>query len=479
MPGWTRSLRWRLLGATLLTVALALAGAGWSLVQLFRDHAQAQFEAQLLMQLDQLTAAFELDEQQRPRLSSPLSDPRWQKPYSGLYWQIEAIPPSPDQTDLQHTVWRSRSLWDHELLLPDDQLNTEELHRHRAAGPGGQSLWLLERRVQFIAASAPETLEGTEPVRSQPSWRLVVAADDAALAEAVTRFTGSLALYLGILAAALLAAAGVQVHLGLKPLRTLQRAVQSLRRGNANRLGGDFPSEVQPLVQDFNRVLNQNEEVVQRARHLAGNLAHAIKTPLSVIGNLADDNATDRPTLSRQLREQVDRVRDQVDWHLSRARRSGAGLPGQHTDVAPVIEGLVRVMRKVHGRRDDRPELLLEIAPLPPQLRFVGESEDLQEMVGNLLDNACKWARGRVRVQATEEGESWCLSIDDDGPGLTEAQREAVFERGVRADERAPGSGLGLSIARDTAALYRGHIDLGPSDLGGLRAALWLPRERL
>ena len=127
MPGWTRSLRWRLLGATLLTVALALAGAGWSLVQLFRDHAQAQFEAQLLMQLDQLTAAFELDEQQRPRLSSPLSDPRWQKPYSGLYWQIEAIPPSPDQADLQHTVWRSRSLWDHELLLPDDQLNTEEL----------------------------------------------------------------------------------------------------------------------------------------------------------------------------------------------------------------------------------------------------------------------------------------------------------------------------------------------------------------
>ncbi len=478
MPGWTRSLRWRLLGATLLTVALALAGAGWSLVQLFREHASAQFEAQLLMQLDQLTAAFELDEQQSPHLAAPLSDPRWQKPYSGLYWQIEAIP-SPEQPSLPRSVWRSRSLWDHELSLPGDRLNTDELHRHRAAGPGGQSLWLLERRVQFIAPSAAPDLQGAEPVRSQPSWRLVVAADDAALTAAVTRFTGSLALYLGILAAALLAAAGVQVHLGLKPLRTLQRAVQSLRHGSANRLGGDFPSEVQPLVQDFNRVLDQNEEVVQRARHLAGNLAHAIKTPLSVIGNLADDNTADRPALSRQLREQVDRVRDQVDWHLSRARRSGAGLPGQRTDVAPVIEGLVRVMRKVHGHRDDRPGLLLEIAPVPFQLRFAGESEDLQEMVGNLLDNACKWARSRVRVQATTEDDGWCLTIDDDGPGLTEAQREAVFGRGVRADERAPGSGLGLSIARDTAALYRGRIDLGPSNLGGLRATLRLPRERL
>jgi signal transduction histidine kinase len=278
---------------------------------------------------------------------------------------------------------------------------------------------------------------------------------------------------------ALLAAAGVQVHLGLKPLRTLERVVQSLRSGNTRRLEGAFPSEVTPLVQDFNRVLDQNDEGVERARHLAGNLAHAIKTPLSVIANLADESATDRPVLSRQLREQVNQMRDQVDWHLSRARRSSIGVPGQTTDVGPVIEGLVRVMRKVHGHRDDRTELLVELTPFDPQLRFAGEHQDLQEMVGNLLDNACKWARRHVRVQVAQEDETLRISIDDDGPGLTEDQRQAVFARGVRADERAPGSGLGLAIARDTAALYRGQVRLGPSAFGGLRAELLLPRERL
>jgi signal transduction histidine kinase len=457
MAGWTRSLRWRFLGLTLLTLAAALAGAGWSLAQLFREHASAQFEAQLRVQLDQLTAAFEPDGGRAARLKSPLSDPRWQTPYSGLYWQIEALDP---QTTAAATVLRSRSLWDFELQLPRDQLQPQERHSHRLGGPAGQPLRALERRVQFAGLGQ--------------SWRLVVAADETALDAAVAAFSGQLVLFLFILAAALLLAAWLQVSLGLRPLRALQASLKAVRQGQAQRLQGGYPLEVEPLVQDFNRVLDQSEQVVARARQLAGNLAHAIKTPLAVMANLAEDDSIDRATLARQLREQVANVRQQVDWHLHRSRSSRAGLPGLQAAVQPVLEGLVRVMRKVHAHREDRPELSVELEPVPAGLCFAGEEQDLQEMVGNLLDNGCKWARSRVRVRARVEQGLLIIAIDDDGPGLSAEQRQAVFERGVRADERMPGSGLGLAIVRESAALYQGSVALQPSGLGGLRAELRL-----
>lgn len=459
MHGWTRSLRWRFLAMTLLTLAVALAGAGWSLARLFREHASVQFEAQLRVQLDQLTAAFEPDGGRNARLRSPLSDPRWQTPYSGLYWQIQRIG-SRSGDAAPPAALRSRSLWDFELQLPGDGLGMQDLHSHRLAGPAGQPLRALERRVQF-----DEDLQ---------SWRLVVAADESALDAAVADFSGQLALFLAILAAALLLAAWLQVSLGLKPLRTLQASLKAVREGRAQRLQGAYPSEVEPLAQGFNRVLDQNEQVVARARQLAGNLAHAIKTPLAVLANLADDEAIERAALARQLREQVGQIRQQVDWHLHRARSSRAGLPGLQSAVQPVVEGLTRVMRKVHAHREGRPELTLEVEPIPAGLCFAGEQQDLQEMVGNLLDNGCKWARSHVRVRVTAEQGILTIVIEDDGPGLDTAQRQAVFERGVRADERTPGSGLGLAIVRETAGLYQGSVALEPSELGGLRAELRL-----
>ena len=306
------------------------------------------------------------------------------------------------------------------------------------------------------------------------SWRLVVAADESALDAAVADFSGQLALFLSILAAALLLAAWLQVSLDLRPLRTLHDSLRAVREGRAQRLQGAYPSEVEPLAQGFNRVLDQNEQVVARARQLAGNLAHAIKTPLAVMANLADDEAIERAALARQLREQVGQIRQQVDWHLHRARSSRAGLPGLQAAVQPVVEGLARVMRKVHAHREGRPELTLEVEPIPAGLCFAGEEQDLQEMVGNLLDNGCKWARSRVRVQVAVQQGLLLIVIEDDGPGLSSAQRQAVFERGVRADERTPGSGLGLAIVRETAGLYQGSVALEPSELGGLRAELRL-----
>lgn len=468
MKAWARSLRWRLLGLTLVAVALALLGAGLLISSLFRTHVTAQFDTQLLRQLDQLTAALEPDAQQRPQLKMPLSDPRWHTPYSGLYWQIEALAPAGATPSPARPLLRSRSLWDSELALPPDDLGRGELHHHQIPGPDGQGLLALERRVQFVSADL-----GT--AQAAPGWRLTVAADMAELESAVASFSRQLALSLSVLGIALLLAAWAQVSLGLLPLRKLQTAVLSIRQGREQRLRGAFPAEVDPLVQDFNHVLDQNEQVVKRARQMAGNLAHAIKTPLAVLGNLATDQTSERSAWAGQLQEQVASIRHQVDWHLGRARAAGAGIAGLRTEVSPVVEGLVRVMRKVHAQREGRPELLITVAPLPENLQFAGESQDLQEMLGNLLDNACKWARSSVQITASHADGQLRITIEDDGPGLSEAERSRVFERGVRADERTPGTGLGLDIARELAGLYQGEVRLGLAGLGGLRAELTLP----
>jgi signal transduction histidine kinase len=455
---WWQSLRWRLLLATLAGVAVALLLAGVVLSSLFREHTTRQFQAQLQQQLDQLTALLEPDPQGEPRLKTPLNDPRWQTPYSGLYWQMEHA-----DTPVATPALRSRSLWDTALVVPRDRPPTGAVHSHRLSGPDQQNLLVLERTVQFDPS----------PMR----WRLLVAGNTRELEQANARFSGTLALCLLVLGLALLAAAWAQVVLGLAPLGRLQHAVQAVRHGNTSRLQGQFPVELQPLVQDFNRVLDQNEQVVTRARHMAGNLAHAIKTPLAVLANAATQSASDATALATLVREQVRSARQQVDWHLGRARANASGVPGLRTDVPSTLEALVRVMHKVHAHRDDRPPLQIDIAPHAAPITFAGEKQDLQEMLGNLLDNACLWAHQRVALALRSEGPWLHITLDDDGPGLSAEQRQAVFERGVRADERLPGSGLGLAIAQETAQLYRGQIVLAPSPLGGLRATLSLPAD--
>uniref|UniRef100_UPI0028C41C38 ATP-binding protein n=1 Tax=Accumulibacter sp. TaxID=2053492 RepID=UPI0028C41C38 len=219
----------------------------------------------------------------------------------------------------------------------------------------------------------------------------------------------------------------------------------------------------------FNTVLTQNAEVVERARTHAGNLAHALKTPLSVLANAAAGRDDE---LARLVVGQVEAAKRQVDYHLARAQAAAAvGVPGARTPLRPVVDALLRTMRRIHAAR--QLELLLQ--PMAPSLAFRGEEHDLQEMLGNLLDNACKWARSRVEVDARLDRQCLLVGIDDDGPGIAAGDRDAVLRRGVRADQQVSGSGLGLAIVDDLARLYGGELGLANSPLGGLRVVLKLP----
>ena len=470
------SLRQRLLLATLAGLTVALALAGVVLSNLFKEHVLQQFQASLTQQLDQVTAGLEFDAQDRPQLAATLSDPRWQRPYSGLYWQVDELS---ENARTRRGVLRSRSLWDTWLALEADPLVDGGVHVHEAEGPAGSHLLVIERTVRAVQAG-------------QARWRLIVAADLQPTELATAHFNRVLALSLLVLLVLLLLAAWAQVGMGLKPLRTLQRSLQDVRQARSHRLQGEFPPEVQPLVDDFNSVLDRHDDLVARARTHAGNLAHALKTPLTVLDQAASAASatqtaqtiqTGEPGLAQAVQEQVRSAQRQIDWHLARARMAASqGLPGQRVDLAPTLAGLVRVMQRVHAERALQ---LTTDLPADP-LFFAGEEQDLQEMLGNLLDNACKWSRSRVRVQArrlpTSPGPASAqlqVVIEDDGPGIAQAQRCAVTQRGVRLDESVPGTGLGLAIVKDLVALYGGTLDLSARDSqaqdGGLRVSLTLP----
>ena len=474
-PGWASSLRVRLLAATLVAVAVALLLAGVFLDRLFREHVMRQLEGALTAQLDQVTARLEFDATGAPRIDpQALSDPRWTRPFSGLYWQLDERRDGVPRAG----VLRSRSLWDHVLALDGDVLADGEVHLHRARGPQGAPLVVVERTVRGEARAPGERADPVPSVR----WRLLVAADSRAASEAVSRFTGALVAALAVLLLLLGAAALAQVAVGLSPLRALQRALGDVREGRAARLQGRFPVEVQPLIDDFNRVLDLNAEGVARARTHAGNLAHAIRTPLTVLAQAAA-SAQGRPDaragdLARLVDEQVALARRQVDRHLARSRAAAASrLPGARAPVLPSLRGLVRVLERVHADRGIA--LRLEPSGFAVSATFAGEEQDLQEMLGNVLDNAFKWARTELRVEVRpvdDRAGAWLrVVVDDDGPGVAPAERDAVMQRGVRADESVPGSGLGLAIVDDLAALYGGEVTLSDGPLGGLRVELVLP----
>jgi signal transduction histidine kinase len=279
---------------------------------------------------------------------------------------------------------------------------------------------------------------------------------------------------MGIFAVAFVVGGLFLIGRALAPFGALRAGLSSVREGRSQGIEGNYPAEVQPLVNDLNGLLEDRERTVARALATAGDLAHGLKTPLAVLAQEAEQaGAAGHHDLAATLRHLVERMQRQVDYHLARARAtaSARAAPGLRCPVLPSVEGLVRTMRRLHAGRELRID-----ADVSPAHEIRGRREDLDEMLGNLLDNACKWARSRVAISSAVDHALLAIAVDDDGPGLAPAMRAQVLQRGVRADQQVGGSGLGLAIVSDLAELYGGSVTLETSPLGGTRARLQLPR---
>jgi len=447
-------LRLRLLLGAALWVSVALALTGGLLHQLFASFIEGQLVMRLEADIDQLAGRLTVAPDGAADLRAPLSDPLYERPLSGLYWQVV----SPEGM-----VLRSRSLWDGEVVpVGPPRLLDGGAAVFDAVGPGGAPVVAISRGVTHPDLAAP--------------LMLVTARDAGVMDAPLSAFAWVLTVSLGVLALGLIGAAWAQVGFGLRPLRRLRQALADIRAQRADRLPGVWPHEVQPLVDDLNGLLGDNAAMVEAAQTRAGNLAHAIKTPLSVIANEASALASAGPSDSAALiAQQVEAMRRHVDHHLARARAQVAGEGrGARVPVGPSLDRLARVLGRLHARQ--ALTISVEAPPAPPP-DFRGDRQTLEEIVGNLMDNACKWAASRVRVAvAPGEGGTVVLWVEDDGPGIPADRVDEVLRRGLRLDESAPGSGLGLSIVDDLTKAAGGRLDLDASPhLGGLRATVTLP----
>jgi signal transduction histidine kinase len=438
--------------ATLWTVVI-LVGTAILLSSLYRQAVERSFDHRLSVYLRSLVADVASPDIPPDKFPQSLGEPLFELPLSGWYWQVTRI-------DGKKDVRSSRSLWDRQLtqLVKPESGPEADTREGYVDGPEDQTLRLIERTVDLGG-----------------DGRFVVAvAGDATEIDAETdAFYQALAITFGALSIVLILTTMFQVRFGLAPLKRISESLTAIRSGTTERLEGVFPEEIAPLARETNALIDANRQIVERARTHVGNLAHALKTPLSVMFNEAVSRGDD--PLAVKVREQTDIMRDQVTRHLERARLAARLTTiATLTDVREVMGALARTMEKIH--RDKNIAIAVDS---PEDAQFLGERQDLEEMAGNLLDNACKWAQSRVAVEVlrVKSGATAQIHIivDDDGRGLSPTEREQVAHRGKRLDESKPGSGLGLSIVVELAGLYGGKLTLGTAPIGGLRAELVLP----
>jgi signal transduction histidine kinase len=444
------------LWATAWTVVILII-TGIALSTLYRHAVERAFDRRLDVYLRTLVADVASPEEGNDKFPQSIGEPLFELPLSGWYWQVTRLDTKTPE------VHSSRSLWDASLpRLPEDKsVAVAEYRQGYSQGPEDQNLRLVERNIDL----GPDG-----------RYLIAVAGDASEIDDETRSFDGAIAITFAALTMALLLTTALQVRFGLAPLARISESLAAIRSGRAERLEGEFPVEIAPLARETNALIDANREIVERARTHVGNLAHALKTPLSVIVNEAAARGND--PLAHKVLEQTDIMRDQVARQLERARLAArSAVLGTLIDVPPVVTALARTMEKLYRERD------IAIAiDVPQHAGFRGEQQDLEEMIGNLVDNGCKWARSRVAIEvmadplADDPAKSRVrIVVDDDGPGLSPAERERVAQRGHRLDETKPGSGLGLSIVVELAGLYGGVLTLGTAPIGGLRAELALP----
>lgn len=452
------SLAFRLFaGAAAWALVLLLLGAV-ALTTLYQRSVLRTMDDRLSSVVEALVAAAETDPGGGIALARRPSDPAYDRVFSGRYWQIIDGPEMEGGGHQSLVV--SRSLWDEVLSPPDPLMQSAlaspgQLMAFDTKGPSGEPLRLTAQAVQL-------------PSRAE--MVIMMAAEDREPADRGVRNFAitSAIMFLGF-ATAIAAGVFFQVRIGLAPVLRMRDSVAEVREGNTDRVDGEFPVELQPLADELNAMLDHSRELVERSRTHVGNLAHALKTPIAVLTNEARASEGELASL---VQRQTGVMTEQVEHHLRRARAAAhAKALGARTPLGATVGGLARTLEKINRARGIRITTEVEA-----DLNFKGERQDLEEMIGNLMDNACKWSGGLVHVTAGRTApRELAVTIEDDGPGLTEDECASALQRGVRLDEQAPGSGLGLAIVSDLAKAYGGELSLSRSELGGLAARISLP----
>jgi signal transduction histidine kinase len=454
------SLAFRLFTTAAAWTLLVLPIAGFIIYGLYRDDVQASFDGQLQKLVNAITVDSMGVGQGAPSAPTNLYEPLFEVTHSGWYWQITPL----DDKSAARLV--SPSLATASLPSPAASGIAADATGARwmtAKGPKGEPL----RLVEVIDTLGHEA--------HTPRYSIIVAGPQDWLDHLVANFRYRLTTALALAGIGLVAVTLFQVRFGLLPLRQIEGGLAAIRSGAATTLKGELPAEIEPLQSELNALIRSNQDIVDRARTQVGNLAHALKTPLAVITNEARGEKTG---LGAKVAEQAQIMSESVKHYLDRARMAArVNVIGRVTPVAPVLGPLVRTLERIHQEKKVKIEVTC-----PPDARFQGERQDLEEMLGNLLDNACKWARRTVKlaVEVTPQTgraprRRLAITVADDGPGLTDEQRARIGRRGLRLDETKPGSGLGLSIVMDLAQSYRGSCELARGPEGGLAVHLDLP----
>ena len=453
------SLALRLFATSAAWTLLALPLAGYIIYALYRDDVQLSFDAQLKKLLTQITIDSMSTMGDEPVNPPNLYEPLFEVTQSGWYWQIRPIDGAPGRTLVSPSLATAMLPSPYDRKFPTDDTGTRWMN---VPGPTGSTIRILE----FIDSP------GHDPEKTK--YSIMVAGPMDWFEETVAKFRARLTSALSLVGLGLLAATVFQVRFGLLPLRRIERGLASIRSGQVERLEGQLPAEIEPLQTELNALIDSNQDIIDRARTQVGNLAHALKTPLAVITNEARE---DQSAFGSKVAEQAHLMRDQITHYLDRARIAArTNTIGRVTPVDATAEPLVSAIERIHREKG----ISIDYA-VQPGAKFQGEKQDLEEMLGNLLDNACKWGKRRVYLTATVNSQETTarrkltLTVEDDGPGLSAEQRAKIGKRGLRLDETKPGSGLGLSIVTDLAASYRGRLRLDASEHGGLKAVLELP----
>ncbi len=453
-----------------LAFRLLLSAAAWTLmivsitaailISICRTAIDGNFNTDLNRYLDYMVRQSVSQGSEEPKRPDNLGEPAFAQYLSGYYWQIRPVGKNADP------LYRSESLFGETFSTPSDLDAKPDARQYRHAdvpGPEGQILRAVERELAL-----PHGAEFR-------SYSFSVAVDPVEVEYVIQDLTTTIVIAMGLLGAGLLLATFFQVRFGLSPIRDLQLKLAAIRSGEETKLDGLMPAEIAPLQGELNALLEANLSVVERARTHVGNLAHALKTPLSVIINEATAHNGE---LSEKVTQQATIMRSQISHYLDRARIAAQIRSiNVMTDVGAELEALSRALGKIHGERGITITLRCE-----GTVKFAGEKQDFDEMAGNLMDNACKWAKSTIAVEVfvaeaktSQHEKTFTVTIDDDGPGLPEEFRQSAVRRGRRLDENVPGSGLGLSIVADLSHLYHGSLHLEEAPTRGLRARLVLP----